>query len=182
MGNLTAGARPSPRAPRRARFFMWRSSAPTGAQSCATAQPAPERRSAPARPSAGLTPSARRADPACPRFRQRARDPGGQARLLRVDRPASTAGPLANAATAAGRSGPPGGPGGDQAARVAGPMRPGFAQVTGHQRRISVWSPVSCQQPRRGKTPDRTHVRRPDRPPLLYFAAVLALRLFEFRF
>ena len=36
---------PSPRAPRRAWFLTWRSSAPAGAQGCATAQPAPERRS-----------------------------------------------------------------------------------------------------------------------------------------
>jgi hypothetical protein len=41
------------------------------------------------------------------------------------------AGPLANAATVTGRNGPPGGPGGDQVARVTGPMRRGFAQVTG---------------------------------------------------
>ena len=39
VGNLTAGARPSPRAPRRAWFLTWRTSAPgTRAKSCATAQ------------------------------------------------------------------------------------------------------------------------------------------------
>jgi hypothetical protein len=68
------------------------------------------------------------------RSRQRARSPGGQARLLGVGRTAmtaSTSGLLANAATVTGRNGPPGGPGGGRVARVTGPARRGFAQVTG---------------------------------------------------
>jgi hypothetical protein len=57
--------------------------------------------------------------------------------------------------------------------RVTEPMRRVFAQVTGwpapgSQRRAS--------SPQPGKYPIRTHVRRPTRPPLLYFAAVPAVR------
>jgi len=43
----------------------------------------------------------------------------------------SAAGLLANAAIVVGKNGPPGGPGGDQVAKVTGPMRRRFAQVTG---------------------------------------------------
>ena len=44
------------------------------------------------------------------------------------------------------------------------------------QRRFSAWNPVSRQQPGRRRCPIRTHIRRPKRPPLLYFAAVLTVR------
>ena len=44
------------------------------------------------------------------------------------------------------------------------------------QPRFSAWNPVSCQQPRPGTCPIRTHVRRSSWPPLLYFPAVLAVR------
>jgi len=40
---------------------------------------------------------------------------------------------------------------------------------------------VSCQQPGRGKTPD-PNIRRPNRPPLLYFLLYPLFELFEFRF
>ena len=66
-------------------------SAPAGAQGCATAQPAPKRRSAPGRPAPdGHHPRdapelARRA------CRQRTRDPGQRTRLLGVDQTAGTA-------------------------------------------------------------------------------------------
>lgn len=49
----------------------------------------------------------------------------------RAARTASTAGPLANAATVTGRHRPPGGPGGDQVARVGTDEGREFAQVTG---------------------------------------------------
>ena len=91
-------------------------------------------RSAPAGPGGGLTPATRRAEPA----RQAAVSEGATLASVRRSweriRPARTtsaARPLANAATVAARNSPPGGPDGDQAAKVTGPMRRGFAQVTG---------------------------------------------------
>ena len=72
---------------------------------------------------------------------------------------------------------PPGGPGGDQVARVTGPARPGFAQVTGLTMRFSAWNPVSCQQPRPEEDARSEHTYGgPAGPPLLYFAAVLPVR------
>ena len=54
-----------------------------------------------------------------------------QPREWTTTRTASATGLLANAATVTRRNGPPGRPGGDQTAKVTGPMRRGFAQVTG---------------------------------------------------
>jgi hypothetical protein len=59
-GDLTARARPSPRAPCRAWFLTWRKSAGAGLRQGTTLR----LRSAPAGPSAGLTPSAPRTGPA----------------------------------------------------------------------------------------------------------------------
>ena len=120
-------------------------------------------------------------DPTRRACRQRTRGPRQQARL-----PGSRPGPprrpaaglLANATTVAGRNSPSGEPGGDAAARVTGPMTRRFAQVTGWPTPIQRLEPavlpaVSPEE----DAPIRTHVRRPTRPPLLYFAAVLAVRL-----
>ena len=130
------------------------------------------------RPSAGPTPSARRAEPARRACRQRTRGPAqrGPVPGSRSDRQRAT-GLLANAATVTGRNGPPGEPDGDQAARVTGPTRPGFAQVTGWPtpiQRLGPWGLPAT--PAGGRCPIRTHVRRPNRPPLLYFPAVPAVR------
>jgi hypothetical protein len=43
-------------------------------------------------------------------------------------------------------------------------------------------NPRHCQQPGGGRLPIRTYVRRPTRPPLLYFPAVLAVRVFRISF
>jgi hypothetical protein len=112
---------------------------------------APRRRSAPAGPEPDRH---RRRDAPSPRAeprRQRTREPSRQARLLGVDRfagMASAAGLLANATTVTGRNGPPGGPGRDQAARVTGATRLGFAQVTG--------LPAPVQRPEPGVLPAPT--------------------------
>jgi hypothetical protein len=121
----------------------------------------------------GLTPSARRAGPARRPCRQRSRDPGQRTRLLGVDRTArtaSSAGLLANAATVTGGNGPPGEPGGDQVARS---HKIDETRICPVHRLASAGSRRRASSPRPGKYPIRTHVRRPNRPPLLYFPAVL---------
>jgi hypothetical protein len=157
----------------------WRTSAPAGPQATPWRNPAPEPRSAPARPAPDG--HHRRAEPAVSQ-----RDPGQRTRLLGVDRTARTAsaaGLLANAATVAGRNDPPGEPGGDQVVRVTGTDdRAICAGDRADQRRFRIWNPVSCQQRQSGKMPDPNTFGGPTRPPLLYFPAVLAVRLFEFRF
>jgi hypothetical protein len=146
--------------------------------------PAPERRSAPVGRASDW--HHRREAPRAPSL------PSANARLwpasgwlLGVDRTArtaSTAGLLANAATVTGRNGFPGGPDGDAVARVTGPMTGRFAQVTGRptpvQRLESAVLPAASS---RGRCPIRTHVRRPTRPPLLYFPAVLPVRFVRIR-
>jgi hypothetical protein len=104
-GDLAAGAQPSP--VRRACFLTWRTTAPAGAQGCATAQPTVSERAA-------LT-SGR----------------GSLERIGPAGPPGATSGPPANAATVAGQEWPSWEPGGDQAAKVTRPIRRGFAQVTG---------------------------------------------------
>jgi hypothetical protein len=96
---------------------------------------------------------------------------------------ASAAGLIANAATVTGRNGPPGGPGGDHVARVTRPMTGRFAQVRGWPSPIQRLPSGALPAARTGaRRPTRTHVRRPKRPPLLYFPAVLAVRVVRISF
>jgi hypothetical protein len=97
-------------------------------------------------------------------------------------RTASSTGLLAYAATVTGGNGPPGEPGGDQVARVTGPMR--RVNCPAHRLGSAGSAPGSrrrANSPQPGKRPIRTHVRRPTRPPLLYFPAVLAVRFVRIR-
>jgi hypothetical protein len=123
---------------------------------------------------------ARCAEPARRACRQRTRDPGQRTPLLRVDRIARTAsgaGLLANAPTVTGRNGPSRGPRGYQAVRVTRPMTRRSAQVTGRPTPVQrLESTVLPAAPAGTRCPIRTHIRRPRRPPLLYFPAVLAVR------
>jgi hypothetical protein len=131
-GDLTASARPSP-----VRRVAPGSSpgAPVRRQARGAA---PRRSPASVRRSASVgqrrKPSARRAERAS-RAHQRTRGLAIRRGPLGVDQTvwdaASAARALAKAATAAGRNRPPGGAGSDQMAKVTGPMRRGFAQVTG---------------------------------------------------
>jgi hypothetical protein len=106
--------------------------------------------------------------------------PGGQARLLGVGRTAmtaSTSGLLANAATVTGRNGPRGGPGGGRVARVTGPARRGFAQVTGLPAPVQRLESGVVQAIPAGEHARSEHTYGgPAGPPLRYFAAVPAVR------
>jgi hypothetical protein len=143
--------------------------------------PAPERRNA----QAGQAPDGHHqrdapspgAEPAVSELAARASGRGFQ-EWIEPATTASAAGLIANAATVTGRNGPPGGPGGDQVARVTRPMTGRFAQVRGRPSPIQRLPSGALPAARTGaRRPTRTHVRRSKRPPLLYFPAVIAVRV-----
>jgi hypothetical protein len=122
-------------------------------------------------------------EPARRACRQRTRGPAqrGPVPGSGPDRQRAT-GLLVNAATVTGGKGSPGGPGGDQAARVTGPDETGICPGDRLANAGSApGSGVLPADPRRRRCPIRTHVRRPKWPPLLYFAAVLAVRFVRIR-
>ena len=170
-----AGTRPRPLRRVAPCFLMWRTSAPTDAPGCATAQPGASAAQRNQRASAGLTASARRA------HRQRTRGPSQRPRLLGADRTGwngQRGWITCKCGNSRWQEWPSREPVGDNPAKVTGPMRRVLAQVTGWPTSVQRLEPAAMPAaPASARCPIRTHIRRPTRPPLLYFAAVLPVRV-----
>jgi hypothetical protein len=172
--HLAAGTRTRPLRRVAPCFFMWRTSAPTDAPGCATAQPGASAAQRNQRASAALTASARRA------HRQRTRGPSPRARLLGADRTgwnAQRGWITCKCGNSRWQEWLDREPVGDNAAKVTGPMRRVLAQVTGWPTSVQRLEPAAMPAaPAGARCPIRTHIRRPTRLPLLYFPAVLTVR------